>query len=487
MSTTELAFTEQQVIGGARVGALDGATFTVVDPSTGERLADVPDAKSADVDRAVAAARDAFAEWRRTPPAVRGRMLTGVARRLRESAGDLAPIGSRDGGLPLPVVERDIEACARYFEFYGGLADKIGGEVVPLGPDYLDYTEREPWGVCGVILPYNSPYQILARSLAPALAAGNTVVAKAAEQAPLGPLRIADVLEAEGFPPGLLNVITALGPEAPSRLVEHEDVDRITFTGSEPTGRRVMQTAAQHLKPVTLELGGKSPQIVFADADLELAASTVVSSLVVTAGQQCSAGTRVLVQDTVLDEVLEMVVEKMRATRIGPAVEAPDMGPLITEQQRSGVVAAIGAATNEGARVLTGGTEVPSGMERGYYVAPTVFDRVDPGSTLAQEVVFGPVLAVMGFGSTADAIEIANGTRFGLAAGLWTRDLARAHHVARELRSGQVFVNTYSAGTGIELPFGGFKRSGIGREKGVVGYLEYTQVKNICVKVDAYE
>jgi aldehyde dehydrogenase (NAD+) len=476
---------QDQLIGGECVAALDGERFEVVDPSTGEHIADLPRSKSADVDRAVGAARSAFESWRLTAPAERGRLLTAAARRLREQASEIALLGSIDGGLPLPAVERDVEAAARYLEFYGGLADKIGGDVVPIGREYLDYTEREPWGVCAVVLPYNSPFQILARSLAPAVAAGNAVVAKAAEQAPLGPLHLAAILEQEGLPPGVVNVITGFGGEAGACLVGHEDVDRITFTGSEATGRRVMEAATRNLTPVTLELGGKSPQIIFADADLELAAQTAVGSLVWSAGQVCSAGTRLLVDRSVRDDVVEPVVEQMRATRIGPAVESPDMGPLITEHQRSSVLGAIAAATEGGARLRTGGTDKPETATGGFYVEPTVFDEVDPSSPLAQEEVFGPVLAVMDFASEQEALELANGTRFGLIAGLWTRDLGRAHRVARELRCGQVFVNTYGAGTGIELPFGGYKKSGIGREKGIAGYLEYTQLKNVCIKVDA--
>ena len=480
-----LELTQQQLIGGERVPALDGERFGVVDPSTGDPIAEVPRGKAADVDRAVGAARAAFGSWRRTAPAERGRLLTACARQLREEAGTLASLGALDGGLPLPAVERDVEAAARYFEFYGGLADKIGGDVVPLGEEFLDYTEREPWGVCAVILPYNSPFQILARSLAPALAAGNVVVAKAAEQAPLGPLLLAEALERAGLPPGTLNVVTGFGAESGARLVGHEDVDRITFTGSESTGRLVMEAAARNLTPVTLELGGKSPQIVFADADLELASQTVVDSLVWSAGQVCSAGTRLLVERSVRDEVVAAVVDRMAATRIGPALQGPDMGPLISAQQRDSVLAAIGAADAAGARLLTGGATAPDTGTGGFYVSPTVFDRVEPGSALAQEEIFGPVLAVMDFATEDEAVALADGTRFGLIAGLWTRDVSRAHRVARELRCGQVYVNTYGAGTGIELPFGGFKRSGIGREKGVAGYLEYTQVKNICIKVGA--
>jgi acyl-CoA reductase-like NAD-dependent aldehyde dehydrogenase len=477
---------QRLMIGGERADAVDQSRFEVLDPSTGEIITEVPRGKAADVDRAVAAARNAFEGWRRTAPAQRGRLLTAAAQRLREQVTEMSRLGSLDGGLPLPAVERDVEATARYLEYYGGLADKIGGDVVPLGMDYLNYTEREPWGVCAVILPYNSPFQILARSLAPALAAGNVVVAKAAEQAPLGPLRLAEVLEDEGFPPGVINIVTGFGSEAGARLVSHEDVDRITFTGSEPTGRQVMHAATANLTPVTLELGGKSPQIIFADADIDLAAQTVVSSLVTGAGQICSAGTRMLVERAVHDQVVEAVVEHMRATRVGPAVDSPDMGPLITARQRDSVREAIDRASATGAKLLTGGTRPPDGTPDGYYVAPTLFDEVDPASALAQEEIFGPVLAVMDFDTAEEAVALADGTRFGLIAGLWTRDLARAHRVARELRCGQVFVNTYSAGTGIELPFGGFKKSGIGREKGITGYLEYTQIKNICVKVDQH-
>ena len=474
-----------QLIGGERVGALDGERFAVLDPSTGQPIADVPRSKAADVDRAVASARAAFAEWRRFSPADRGRLLTGVARRLREQASEIARLGATDGGLPLPAVERDVEATARYFEYYGGLADKIGGDVVPLGEGFLDYTEREPFGVCAVILPFNSPFQIVARSAAPALAAGNTVVAKAAEQAPLGPLLLGEVLAAEGFPPGVLNIITGFGGEAGSRLAEHPDVDRITFTGSDTTGKLVMEAANRNLTPVTLELGGKSPHLLFADADVQTAAETVVASLVWSAGQVCSAGTRLLVERSVHDEVIEVVAEKMRATRVGRALDAPDMGPVITDRQRTSVLAAIEAAGSRGARLLAGGTERPDVGGEGFFVAPTAFDRVDPASPLAQEEIFGPVLAIIDFESEAEAVALANGTRFGLMAAVWTRDVSRAHRVARSLEAGQVFVNAYGAGTGIEMPFGGFKKSGIGREKGIAGYLEYSQIKNICVKVDS--
>lgn len=444
----------------------------------------VPRGGAGDVDRAVAAARAAFEEWRRRAPDDRGRLCNRIALALRERVDELAELGALDGGLPLSAVARDVEAAARYFEYYGGLADKIGGEVVPLGDGFLDYTRRQPWGVCAVVVPFNSPFQILARSAAPALAAGNVVVAKAAEQAPLGPLALAQVAADAGLPAGALNVVTGFG-EAGAALVGHPGVARVTFTGSEATGHLVLAAANENFTPVTLELGGKSPQLVFADADLEVAATTIVDSLVWSAGQVCSAGTRVLVERSVRAGVVEAIVERMRATKLGRAVDGPQMGPLIDAVQRDRVMAAIAGGRASGAQLLTGGG-VPVDVDPGgFYVEPTVFDDVDPAGELVQEEIFGPVLSIMSFAGEREAIELANGTRFGLMASLWTGDVARAHRVAGELDSGQVFVNAYGAGTGIEIPFGGFKRSGVGREKGITGFLEYTQIKNICVKVDS--
>jgi acyl-CoA reductase-like NAD-dependent aldehyde dehydrogenase len=477
-----VSISDRQVIGGDWVAALDGGEFDVLDPSTGERLAAVPEGGAGDVDRAVAAARAAFEDWRRVAPADRGRLCNRIALALRAEVDALAELGSRDGGLPLPAVARDVEAAARYFEYYGGLADKIGGEVVPLGEGYLDYTKRQPWGVCAVIVPYNSPFQILARSAAAALAAGNVVVAKAAPQAPLGPLALARVAEAAGLPAGVLNVLTGFG-EAGGALVGHPGVDRVTFTGSEATGKLVLAAANENFTPVTLELGGKSPQIVFADADLEVAAATIVDSLVWSAGQVCSAGTRVLVERSVRAGVVEAIVERMRATKVGRAVEGPEMGPVIDAAQRDKVMAAIAGGRESGAQLLTGGGAPADVDPGGFYVEPTVFDEAAPDSALVQEEIFGPVLSTQSFADEREAIALANGTRFGLMASIWTGDVSRAHRVADRLDCGQVFVNTYSAGTGIEIPFGGFKRSGVGREKGVAGFLEYTQIKNVCVKV----
>jgi acyl-CoA reductase-like NAD-dependent aldehyde dehydrogenase len=336
-----------------------------------------------------------------------------------------------------------------------------------------------------VIPPFNGPLQMLARSSAPAIAAANTVVVKPTEQAPAPALALARVLASCDIPPGVLNVVPGAA-EAGQRLVAHEDVAHITFTGSVTTGAAIMRGAADTITPVTLELGGKSPQVVFADADLEAAAAAIVGSALVTAGQVCSAGTRVLVAREAHDALVEAVTERARAIRIGPPLEGADMGPVISAAQRERVGAMIDTAVGEGARLVAGGKDLPEGVPGGgHFVTPTLFDNVDPHSELAREEVFGPVLALIPFNDPREALQLANDTDFGLAAGVWTRDTGLAHWMGREVKSGQVFINNYGVGGGIELPFGGFKRSGIGREKGMVALNEYTQVKNICVKVEA--
>lgn len=466
-------------INGEEGPSVSGESFTSSDPSTGEELATVALGGPEDVDRAVRAAEDAFyGFWRDWAPKDRATVLFGIAAALREGGDPLAVIAARDGGLPLTGASNDVVVAARYFEYYAGLADKIGGETIPLGPDFLDYTVREPWGVCGVIVPYNSPYQLMARSVAAALAAGNTVVVKSGEQAPIGPSLLARVAHEAGLPAGVLHVVPGFGP-AGAALTSHPKVRHITFTGSLPTARHVLRAAAEEMTPACVELGGKSPQIVFADADLEAAADTILRSLVYYAGQTCSAGTRLLVERSVHHDLAEAVRQRAIDARIGPAIEDPDLGPLVSERQRDTVLAAIRDAAGSG-RVLAGG-DVPDGFDTGFFVQPTVIDDVDPRSPVAQEEIFGPVLCITPFDDDADAVRIANDSQFGLAAGVWTRDLSRAHQLARDIETGQVFVNTYGVGGAVEIPFGGYKKSGIGREKGIAGFLEYTQIKNVCV------
>ncbi len=485
MSTTETT-TWPLLIGGECQGASDGETFTTFNPSTGQPLGEVARGRAADMDRAVEAARRAFEdEWFDSVPIDRCRLLATARERILEQADELAVLGAQSSGFPLAAVKRDVQAAARYFEYYAGMADKAAGEVLPLGPDFLDYTIREPWGVCAIIVPFNSPYQLFSRSVAPALAAGNTVVVKAPEQASLGVMRLTQLLAEIGLPAGVLNVVPGLADAGPP-LVTHPDIDHITFTGSLATGCRVMASAAENMVPVTMELGGKSPHVVFEDADVGEVADTIVSSFVWSAGQACSSGTRVLVHKAIHSELADAVAERIGATRVGRAIDDPDMGPLISEKQRDFVLSKIAAGVDSGATIIAGGGKPQDdALAGGYFIEPTVFDRVERSSPLAREEIFGPVISMIEFEGEAQAIELANDSEYGLIAGVWTPDIRRAHRVARKIKAGQVYINTYGVGAGVEIPFGGYKKSGFGREKGVAGYYEYTQIKNVCVKIAA--
>ena len=474
------------LVDGREARAAGGETFDTFNPSTGEKIADVARGTEADIDAAVVAARHAFeGEWSKTTPRERATILNRVAALLREHAGELDRLGSVNGGLPIAAVRNDIEVSAKYCEYYAGCVDKVGGDSIPLGPGYVDYTVREPWGVCGAIVPFNSPYQLAIRSIAPALGTGNTMVIKASEQAPLPTLRLGRLLHEAGVPAGVVNVVPGFGHDAGARLAAHPDVDHLTFTGSPGTAQRVLAGAATQLTPTLVELGGKSPQIVFADADLDEAARTIVSTLVWSCGQACSAGTRVIVERSVHAELAEAIAEHIGKVRVGDAAEGPDMGPLITKRQQDAVLGAIDAGRSSDARLLIGGGVPESTAPGGFFVEPTVFDGVDPGSALAQDEIFGPVLAISEFSTTDEALAFGNWSDFGLIAGVWTKDIDRAFCLAAGLKVGQVYVNNYGVGGGVELPFGGYKKSGFGREKGIAGFLAYTQLKNVCIKVGA--
>jgi aldehyde dehydrogenase (NAD+) len=471
---------DQLFISGGWTPARSGRTFEVVDPSTEEVAAEVARGGAEDVDDAVRAAREAFGRWRRVTPAERGRLLYGVARELEARADEFAELETLDTGKPIGHARGEVSGCVAYLDYYAGAADKIHGETVPLGPDYLNYTVREPLGVTAHIVPWNMPLSMVCRSLAPALAAGNTAVVKPAEQTPLTALLFAEVFLKLGFPPGVYNVVPGFGHEAGKALSEHPDIDSITFTGSVETGRNILRAAAEHVKPVVLELGGKSPQVIFADTDLDLAASEVAKGIYSNTGQYCDAGSRLLVEESAREPLVDRLLERSRRIKLGRGMDDPDMGPLVSAEHLERVLGYIDAGQREGANMLIGGRAEE--FERGYFVSPTVFDEVESKMRIAQEEIFGPVLSVLSFSGEDEAATIANDSDYGLAAGIFTRDIDRALRFADEIQAGYVMINEYFTG-GMGSPFGGYKQSGIGREKGLVALDNYTQIKNVVVKV----
>jgi acyl-CoA reductase-like NAD-dependent aldehyde dehydrogenase len=462
-----------------------GEYASITDPSTGEPLARVAQAAPADVETAIASARDGFARWRAVDVASRARVLTRIAQLLRERADELADLESRDTGQALAFARYVAGGiAARRFEFFAGLADKIGGRTIPMPGRHFDYTVREPLGVTAHIIPWNGPLWVGTRTIAPALAAGNSVVLKPGEEALLTMLRLAEIAIEAGLPPGTFNVVPGRGAAIGSTLVSHPDVRGVSFTGSVSTGRRVMQLAAASVTPVVLELGGKTANIVFEDANLEKAALWTVKGIFSGAGQVCVAGSRLLVQDTIADAFIQRVVSQVAALRVGPGLESPDMGPIITEPHLQRIVGCITRAREQGARLVTGGQRVTDGaLGRGYFLQPTVFDRVDRASALFQDEIFGPVLAIVPFRDEAEAVALANDTPFGLAAAVWTRRMGRALDVAAQLEAGSIYVNRFFS-AGIEAPAGGYRLSGFGRLDGIEAIDEFTQEKNVTVDLD---
>lgn len=474
-------------IGGEWTENVSGKFMVSIDPATRAPVAEVPRGEAEDVDRAVRAARQAFEgpDWRDMVPAERGRILLRIAEGIRGRKEELSRLETLDSGKPLTQSRTDVELAARYCEYFAGVADKILGETIPVAPGMLDYTLREPLGVTAHVVPWNYPLQIALRGAAPALASGNAVIIKPAEDTPVTALKVAEIASEAGLPDGILNVVTGYGSEAGAPLASHPGVDHITFTGSVPTGIGVMKAAAENVTPVTLELGGKSPNIVFADANQEEAVAWVVRAIIQNAGQTCSAGARLIVERSIHEEFVARVVEKMESLTIGPGVEDPDVGPIISEKQLSRVQDYMDLARSDDVSIRTGGGAPESnGLSGGFFFRPTVLDGLDSNHRLAQEEIFGPVLVVLPFDSVEESVEIANGTEYGLIAGVWTSDINKAHWAALKLKAGQVFVNNYGGGGGIEMPFGGYgNKSGFGREKGLESLRGYTQVKNVAVKL----
>jgi aldehyde dehydrogenase (NAD+) len=470
-----------QVIDGRRVDALSGRRIDVVCPSDGKVFASIPAAGEADVDRAVRAAHRAFHEgpWSRMPAVERGRCLTRLFHLVEKNADELAALESRDTGKPVRQGRADVTATMRYYEFYGGAVDKIHGDTIPFLDGYTALTLREPHGVVAGIIPWNYPLQILARVAGAALAMGNTLVVKPAEDASLTTIRIAELALEAGFPEGVFNVITGYGAEAGAALSSHPLVDYVTFTGSTATGTAIQKAAAENNRGVTMELGGKSPQIVFADADIEAALPVLVNAIIQNGGQTCSAGSRVLIEKPIYEKVASALAERFSKLVAGPHEADLDLGPLVNRRQAERVARMVADAKAAGIAMLAEGSVHPDAPSGGYYQAPVLFGAVDPGAEIAREEVFGPVLSLFSFETEEEAIRLANGTDYGLVAGIWTSDGARQHRVAKRVRAGQVFVNGYGAGGGIELPFGGFGKSGHGREKGFEALYDMSATKTV--------
>jgi aldehyde dehydrogenase (NAD+) len=461
----------------------DGALYDVIDPASETAVSEFVEAPAKLVDQAVVNAHEAWiSAWRDLDPVRRGRILSAVAAALRGHADELARLESLDTGKPLSQGRADVEVSARYFEYYAGFVDKFGGETIPQPVGTFAYTVHEPYGVVAHITPWNAPLSQMARGIAPCLAAGNTVVVKPSELTPITSLLAAAIMLEAGLPPGVCNVVPGAGPLTGEALVRNELVQHVTFTGSVATGRHVGRIAADRLIGCNLELGGKSPSIILADADLDRAARAGALAVIRNSGQSCFATTRLVVDRRVHDRLVEKMTRHFEGLSVGPGLDDPDVGPLISDEQRRKVLRYLDSAREEGARIVAGGGR-PVGRSTGYFVEPTLLTGVRNDMTVAREEIFGPVQSVIAFDDVDEAIAIANDTPYGLSAGIFTSDVGAAHRIASQLAAGQVQVNRY-IGAGVEVPFGGYKHSGLGREKGLEALRHYTQVKSVIVAVD---
>lgn len=479
---SQMDFPNALFIDGKWVPSQRGEVFESLNPATEEVLAKVPRANAQDVDHAVQAAQKAFyGEWSEVTPAERGRLLHRLAQAVQAHREELAELETLDNGKPLREALGDIDGVVQTIEYNAGAADKLQGDTIPLGKEVVDFTWLEPLGVTAHIVPWNFPLGIAVRSVAPALAAGCTVVLKPAEETPLSALRLASLAQEVGFPDGVLNVVTGFGEEAGAALVRHPQVRGVTFTGSAETGRKIMAQAAESLKPLVLELGGKNAFIVFEDADLERAVSDAIEAVFGNCGQVCSAASRLLLHRPIYRAFLDKFAERAAQLKVAPGLENGDLGPLVSREQLQRAFTYIHSGLAEGAKLTLGGKQPPH-LTRGYFLLPTIFEEVQPQMRIAQEEIFAPVVVVMPFESEAEALRIANEVPYGLTSGVYTQDIRRALTFAQRLESGSVWINGWYLG-GVQAPTGGMKASGFGRERGLAGIHNYLQIKNVAIRL----
>ncbi len=470
-------------INGKWVDSVSGKTFDTINPATEKVITYVAEGDSADIDLAVIAAREAFENgpWKKTGARDRGRILLEIAKLLEKNKDELALLDTLDNGKPITeTTNADIPLAIDCFMYYAGWADKIHGETIPVRGEFFNYTLREPVGVVGQIIPWNFPLLMAAWKIAPALACGNTVVLKPAEQTPLTALRLGEICQEAGLPDGVLNIVTGYGPTAGAALAEHMDVDKIAFTGGSATGRIIMQAASKNLKQITLELGGKSPNIVFADSDIDSAVSGAITGIFFNQGEVCCAGSRLFLERSIHDEFVDKLSNKAAKMRVGnPEDAGTQMGAQVSKQQFDKILGYIDTGKQEGAKLVTGGERCG---EKGYFIRPTIFDAVDNNMKIAREEIFGPVVSAITFDDVNEVVRQGNLSIYGLAAAVWTKDIKKAHRLARDLKAGTIWINTYNA-LDAASPFGGFKQSGFGRELGVHALELYTQVKSVWINL----